>query len=189
MNADNYRGEGRRGARCLRLELKPSTALSDWACVCVCENQTNKVNNFTRLDSSVCLSMVTPPYKWTASSVSITGIFHGSLHVTPPGQHRAGLGGEARRTGVDLGNKPHQSIGTASPPGGHVCVSFVCLFSLSVCVLGVHLADWGLEMGFDNILSDLNPSELLSNSFWFVCLLNKYVLCLFHSLFLQISTT
>lgn len=77
--------------------------------------------------------MVTPPYKWTASSVSITGIFHGSLHVTPPGQHRAGLRGEARRTGVDLGNKLHQSTGTASP-ARRPCVRFLCVHVFFVCV-------------------------------------------------------
>lgn len=105
----------------------------------MCKKKVNKVNNFTCLDSSMCVTMVTPPYKQTASSVSITGIFHGSLPISPLGRDGAGLRGEKRWTRVDLGNKPHQSIRTASLPGGHACVFPLCVFWMSTLLT----ENWG----------------------------------------------
>ncbi len=108
--------------------------------------------------------------------------------MSPPGHDRAGLRGEERRTRVDLRNKLHQSIRTASLPGGRVCVSLcVCV---CVCVLDVHLADRGLGMGFNSILSNLNPVltpnpfKSLIESFWVVCLVRneEYALFLCQSL-------
>lgn len=99
----------------------------------MCENQ---MNNFTFLDSSMCVSMVTPFHKPTASSVSITGIFHGSLPISPPGARGRGLeerSAERESTSV---------INSINPVAQHRCPEatfvffFVCLFSsLFFCFL------------------------------------------------------
>lgn len=99
----------------------------------MCENQ---MNNFTFLDSSMCVSMVTPFHKPTASSVSITGIFHGSLPISPPGATGRGLeerSAERESTSV---------INSINPVAQHRCPEatfvffFVCLCSSSfVCFL------------------------------------------------------
>lgn len=66
--------------------------------VCVCvkrKKHVNKVHDCICLDSSMGVSMVTLSHKQAASSVSITGMFHGSFPVSPPRERPDGVLEEA----------------------------------------------------------------------------------------------